>query len=207
MLSVGQILQQERLKKGYPLSLIEKQIKVRENYLKAVEENNWKFFSSKIYITGIIKNYSSFLGLDYKKILAFFRREYESNEDMRFKKKVASNYLISDTKRIVTILLGFVVLFFLLYFGYQIIQYFIPPKVIILEPKTQIFKHIDKIKIIGKTEKEASVTIYGERIYQNKDGIFEYNLPLKDGKNTLIIEIIGANGKKTRLEKEFIKEQ
>ena len=88
MLSVGQILQQARLKKGYPLSLIEKQIKVREKFLKAVEENNWKFFSSKIYITGIIKNYSSFLGLDHKKILSFFRREYESKDDVKFQRKI-----------------------------------------------------------------------------------------------------------------------
>lgn len=207
MLSVGQILQQARLKKGYPLSLIEKQIKVREKFLKAVEENNWKFFSSKIYITGIIKNYSSFLGLDHKKILSFFRREYESKDDVKFQRKVSSLYLISDTRWVIIGLFIVITLLFLSYFGYQVSLYIVPPKVVIMEPKQTVFKHTDKIRIVGKTEKEAAITIFGERIYQNKDGIFEYDFPLKEGKNILVIDIIGANGKKTNLKKEFIREQ
>lgn len=207
MLSVGQILQQARLKKGYPLSLIEKQIKVREKFLRAIEENNWNFFSSKIYITGIIKNYSAFLGLDHKKILSFFRREYESKDDVRFQRKVSSLYLISDNRWVVFGILISISLLFFSYFGYQVYLYMSPPKVMLIEPIQVIFKHTEKVKIIGKTEKEASVTIFGERVYQNKEGIFEYELPLKEGKNTLIIDVIGANGKKTELKKEFIREQ
>ncbi|MBI4973956.1 helix-turn-helix domain-containing protein [Candidatus Roizmanbacteria bacterium] len=207
MLSVGQILQQARLKKGYPLSLIEKQIKVREKFLRAIEENNWKFFSSKIYITGIIKNYSTFLGLDHKKILSFFRREYESKDDVRFQRKVSSLYLISDTRWVIIGIFIAISLLFLSYFGYQVSLYISPPKVVIIEPMQSVFKRIDKVKIVGKTEKEAAVTIFGERVYQNKEGIFEYDYPLKEGKNVLVIEIIGANGKKTILRKEFIREQ
>lgn len=207
MFSVGQILRQERIKKGYPLSLIEKQIKVREKFLKAVEDNNWQFFSSKIYITGIIKNYASFLGLDYKKILAFFRREYESIDDTKFKKKVASSYLISDTKRIMIILIILISLFFFGYFSYQMILYLSPPNVVIVEPKTNLFKHIDKIKVVGKTEKDASVTIFGDRIYQNKEGFFEYDFPLQVGQNNLRIEVVGANGKKTVETKSFIRQE
>ena len=207
MLSVGQILQQERLKKGYPLSLIEKQIKVREKFLRAVEENNWNFFSSKIYITGIIKNYSVFLGLDYKKILSFFRREYDSKDDVRFKKKVSSHYLISDTRWVMIGIFAVICLLFLSYFGYQVSLYISPPKIVITEPRQTVFRRTEKIKIVGKTEREAAVTIFGERVYQNKDGIFEYDYPLKEGKNILSVEIIGANGKKTILRKEFTSEQ
>lgn len=207
MLSVGQILQQARLKKGYPLSLIEKQIKVREKFLRAVEENNWKFFSSKIYITGIIKNYSVFLGLDHKKILSFFRREYESKDDVRFQRKVSSLYLISDTRWVIIGIFIAISLLFLTYFGYQVSLYISPPKVVIMEPKQVVFKRTEKIKIIGKTEKEAAITIFGERVYQNKEGVFEYDYPLKEGMNILIIEIIGANGKKTILRKQFTREQ
>lgn len=207
MLSVGQILRQERIKKGYPLSLIEKQIKVREKFLKAVEDNNWQFFSSKIYITGIIKNYASFLRLDYKKILAFFRREYESIDDMKFKKKVASAYLVSDTKRIMIALIILISLFFFVYFGYQMVLYLSPPNLVIVEPKSTLFKHIDKIKIVGKTEKDASITIFGDRIYQNKEGFFEYDFPLQIGQNNLRIEIMGANGKKIVATKTFVKQE
>jgi len=75
----------------------------------------------------------------------------------------------------------------------------------ILSPKTTSFFREDRIKIIGKTEKDAMVVIAGERVYQNKDGIFEYNFPLHDGKNKLSIELTGANGKKAKAEKIFIR--
>ena len=93
MTTVGEILQKERIDKGIALLDIEKQIKVREKYLRAIEENNWDFFSSKIYITGILKNYSRLLGLDEKKVLAFFRRDYEKKDEVKFKRKVSQQYL------------------------------------------------------------------------------------------------------------------
>lgn len=205
MLSVGEILQKERIIQGLTLLDVEKKIKVREKYLRAVEENNWDFFSSKIYITGIIKNYSRILGLDDKRILAFFRRDYEKKDDVRFKEKISQKYLAPETRQVLRT--GFIVLilFFIIYFSYQLLLYFVPPNLTILSPKTSSFTREDKVKILGKTDKDAMVVISGQRIYQNKDGIFEYDFPLRDGDNKLVIELTGANGKKTQVEKTFIK--
>ena len=127
MLSVGTILKKEREKKGLLLIDIEKQIKVRENYLKAIEDENWNYFSSKIYITGILKNYSRVLNLDHKKVLAFFRRDYEKKEEIRFKRKVTSAYLTSGTKKLLKFGLIILTLFFILYFVFQLKTYFSPP--------------------------------------------------------------------------------
>ncbi len=207
MLSVGEILKQERLKKGYTFSFIEKKTKIREKFLIALEQNDWVMFSSKIYITGIIKNYAAFLGLDAHKLLAFFRREYEKKDEIRFKRRVKSSYFASDTKAIVAVIFTFVFLAFFLYFGYQLFQYLKPPSLLLIEPKSTVFKRIAKIKIIGKTEKDSHISIFSERIYQNKDGFFEYDFPLKVGKNTLTVDIIGANGKKTSNTYSFFRQQ
>ena len=77
----------EREKKGLLLIDIEKQIKVREKYLKAIEDENWNYFSSKIYITGILKNYSRVLNLDHKKVLAFLDVIMRRKEEVKFKEK------------------------------------------------------------------------------------------------------------------------
>lgn len=205
MLSVGTILKKEREKKGLLLLDVEKQIRVREKYLKAIEEENWNFFSSKIYITGILKNYSRVLGLDHKKILAFFRRDYERKEDVRFKRKITSAYLTSETKKFVKLGLIILTLFFVSYFIFQLKIYFSPPSFTLLSPTIYNFTVEKKIKITGKTDKDTMVTIAGERIYQKKDGIFSYDLFLKEGKNIVIINLVGANGKKTTIEKTFFK--
>lgn len=206
MLSVGEILKKTREEQGLTLKQIEKEIKIREKFLKAIEENDWLNFSSKIYIEGIIRNYSNLLGLDEKKMQAFFRREYERKEEIKFKRKVASKYLTPETKKIISFGLTLVFVFFISYFAYQLKLYLSPPKITILQPRETLFKRIDRIKILGKTEREATVTIFGERIYQNKDGVFEFKLPLKKGKNELVIEVVGANGKKSVLKKVYVRE-
>ena len=205
MLSVGTILKKEREKKGLLLIDIEKQIKVREKYLKAIEDENWNYFSSKIYITGILKNYSRVLNLDHKKVLAFFRRDYERKEEVKFKKKISSAYLTSGTKKLLKLGLIILTLFFILYFVFQLKTYFSPPSFTLLSPTKTNFSVEKNIKITGKTEKDTSVTIAGERIYQNKEGVFVYEYSLNEGENKLIINLIGANGKKTTFEKIFFK--
>lgn len=205
MLSVGTILKNEREKRGLLLTDIEKKIKVREKYLKAIEDENWGYFTSKIYITGILKNYSRILGLDNKKILAFFRRDYEKQEEVKFKKKITSTYLTSETKRFLKLGLALLILFFSVYFILQLKTYFSPPSFTWISPSAKIFTIEDSIKISGKTDKDTSVTIAGERVFTNKDGVFTYDLPLDEGENKVTIYLTGANGKTTTIERTFIK--
>ncbi len=206
MLTVGQILQAEREKQGRKLSDIEKSIKIRSRFLKAIENDNWSFFNSKIYISGIIKNYSKELGVDPEKMLAFFRRDYAKKEDITFRKNISSKYLTPQTIKIIYFLIILLVLLFTYYFGYQVKRYLSPPKIEILSPSKNTFKRQEKVNIIGKTEREAEIKIFGDRIYQNDKGIFNYSLPLKPGENKLKIEVIGANGKKTIFEKTYFLE-
>jgi cytoskeletal protein RodZ len=207
MLSVGKLLKDARERKKLSLRDVEKRIKVREQFIQALEADKWNTFTSRIYVTGILKNYARFLELDERKILAFFRREYERIEETKFKEKVPSSYLSSDSKK--AIIAGFVLTFILLigYFSYQLFQFLKPPSIQIISPQTTIFKRERTIKIVGKTDKEAVITIMGERVYQNKEGVFEYIMPLKQKENPLSIEVVGANGKKTILDKKFTKTQ
>lgn len=205
MLSVGDLLKKTRIQKGLTFREIEKQLKVREKFLTAIEQNNWSVFTSKIYIAGIIRNYARILELDENKMLAFFRRDFENIEDVNFKKRIKNNYFKSESKRIIRLLIIAIIFFFIVYFAYQLKLYLSPPSVILLQPKNTVFKIEDKIHIVGQTDKDAVITIFGERVYQDKNGIFVYDYPIKSGKNELDIEVIGANGKKTEVKKIFIK--
>ena len=207
MLSVGDIFKKEREKQGISLKNIEKKIKVREKFLKAIENNNWNYFTSKVYISGVITNYAEYLGLDTEKLLAYFRRDYERREKIRFSKKISSKYLTPETKKYATIAVVIVFLIFLSYFGYQLKCFFSPPNINIISPLKNTFQNINKITIRGQTEKDALIFIKEERVYQNKEGIFVYDLPLQKGNNELTIEVEGPNGKKTILKKVYIMEE
>ena len=207
MLTVGKILKTQREKKNLKLEDIEKDMRVRTKFLNALENDDWTLFSSKIYIGGLIKNYSKYLNLDHNKILAFFRRQYEKKEEFAFKKNVSAKYLTPQTRKVLYFFTFIAIFLFAYYFGYQVYRFISPPKVEILSPDASVFKNQDRVRIVGQTEKEAVVKIFGERIYQNDKGIFNYDLPLKIGKNSLTIEVIGANGKKTTLREEYTLEK
>lgn len=204
MLTVGEILQKERLRKNISLADVEKKIRIRSTFLSAIERNDWKQFSSKVYIIGIIRNYASFLGLDSAKVIAFFRRDYERREDeSQFRRKISSGQFLSHRRRSTVIGLSIVSAIFFVYFGYQVFRFIMPPSVRILEPVETQFKRIDTVTVIGVTEREAEVTVLGNRVYQDERGRFQYDFPLKPGKNQLGIVVKGANGKTTRVEREF----
>ncbi len=204
MLTVGEILKKERIKKNISLEEIEKITRIRKKYLQAIEENNWSYFSSKIYINGIIKNYAKILNLNTEKVLAIFRRDYGKKELIKFKKRLTEDFLNPTTKKIFQYLIIIIFGFFFLYFIYQLKLYLSPPNIKIIEPKVETFKE-EAIKIVGKVDKEVVIYIFNQRVYQDNEGVFEYLMPLKKGENQLIITIIGANGKKNTLKKVYIR--
>jgi cytoskeletal protein RodZ len=159
MLTVGQILRTTREKKNLSLQQVEKHSRIRAKFLQALEENNWSSFSSKIYITGLIKNYSKFLGLDENKMLAFFRRDYERSEETRFRQRISTRSLMPETRTVIYVGLFIVFLLFSVYFGYQIKIYLTPPKVTVVSPQKSTFRSTSRIQVIGRTEKEAMKNI------------------------------------------------
>ena len=145
------------------------------------------------------------MNLDHKKILAFFRRDYEKKEEVKFKRKVSSDSLTSETKKFLKLGLIILILFFISYFIYQLKVYFSPPNFTLLNPNIKNFTIEKSVKISGKTDRDTAIVIAGERVYQNKEGIFTYDYSLNEGENKLIINLTGANGKKTMVEKTFFK--
>ena len=206
MLSVGEMLRKRREETGITLKQIEKEIRVREKFLRFIEENDWQYFASKVYIIGIIKTYSNALGLDPAKMLAYFRRDYEKHEDLRFKKRVNDSSFNLETKKIIMGVVAGIILIFSAYFTYQVKLYLTPPSITILKPDQTTLRNMEKVQIMGKTEKEANIVIFGDKVFVDSEGVFTYDFPLKKGQNTFIIEVTGANGKKSILKKQFLLE-
>lgn len=206
MITVGKLLQQQRLKQNITLKKAEEQTRIRQRYLKAIETENWSMFTSRVYITGVIKTYASYLGIDPEKAMAYFRRDYERKEDVTFKKRLPSLQLLPETKKVFFGLLAAVFVFFAFYFGYQFNQYLSPPGIEIVSPEENVFRNRQKVTVIGKTEPESTVRIYNEELFPDNNGFFRYEFPLKKGLNTLQIEVTGPNGKKTVHVEEFMLE-
>lgn len=205
MLTTGKLLQKERERKGLTLEDVERATRIRKKSLIDIEAGNFKKFASKTYVLGVIHSYGDFLDLNVDKLTAFFRREYERSDESQFKQRVPKEKLTSNRKRVFSLIIALVVIFFGVYFTYQLKIYLTPPHVTILSPKKTTYKNEQKIELVGRTEKEATVMVNGDRVYTDANNIFRTFVPLAQKENVVLIEVTGANGRKTTLTKIFYK--
>ncbi|OGK43659.1 hypothetical protein A2957_02825 [Candidatus Roizmanbacteria bacterium RIFCSPLOWO2_01_FULL_38_11] len=198
--NVGQILRSERERLGLTLDDVEKETHIRKKNLLSIEDENWSLISSRTYIQGIITTYGRFLGLDDRKLIAYFKREYERQENIKFSKKASQEYFAPRKKRLIKLIITLIFVFFLTYFGYQLKIFFTPPKITFLTSIKDEYRE-RKITIKGKTEKDTVLFINKNRVFLNENNEFVYNFALAEKSNQLIFEATGANGKKTIIKK------
>lgn len=204
MLTVGNLLKNEREKAGYTFQQIEKATKIRSKNLEAIEQSDWDQFSSHTYIMGMVRSYGKFLKINEDKLLAVFRREYEQKDEIKSQSNIQKKF-IPHAQRTFRLIVIIVIISLVSYFGYQLKLFFSPPHVTIINPTQTVFKNEKKVELVGKTEKESIVMVNGERVYQNKENVFRIFIPLANPENKVVIEVVGANGKKTVLKRIFKK--
>ncbi len=204
MLTVGEILKNKRRERGLSLEDIYKQTRIRVEMLDDVENERWYKFSSKVYIVGILKKYSSVLGLDEMRVLAFFRRDYEKDEKISFKKKISNKYFTPLTKRIISLFLFLTSAAIFFYFLFQLFTYLSPPYLKILRPKVWIADKRGYIEIVGQVRPDSQVSVEGDIVRLDDKGIFRYKLPVVPSLHEVKIKVVGANGKVTLFRKKIL---
>lgn len=74
-LPVGEILRRARLQRGLTIEDVEAQLKIKASQVQALEEMNFDAFSGWVYVTGFVKSYADFLGLDGSKVLLLLKNQ------------------------------------------------------------------------------------------------------------------------------------
>jgi cytoskeleton protein RodZ len=113
---IGKELKLARRKSGYKLSDVSEILKIRQFYLKAIEEGNIEKIKFQAYIIGYIKQYSKFLSYDLEKYLA----QLKENSTDRLK-TVASKDIITEkeflpSSKIIFISLTLALLIYIIFF-------------------------------------------------------------------------------------------
>lgn len=114
--SLGRHLKRERENRKISLKEVSKQIKVREPFLRAVEEDRGDLLPSGTYVKGFLSAYAKYLGLDPNEVI--LRYEAESKGEPVIRPEVPPQKRMRwDTKYLWmiggVIVVGFVVLFLL----------------------------------------------------------------------------------------------
>ncbi len=94
MQTVGEILRKTREEKKISLDEVEKEVKVKKEYLLALESDDYQSLPSFTFTQGFIRLYAQFLGLKTDKLLAIFRRDFKGFD----KKQILPEGLVNPLK-------------------------------------------------------------------------------------------------------------
>ena len=79
--TVGQDLRAARLRRGDDLATVSKVLKIRKDYLEALEEDRMEALPGRTYAVGFVRSYADYLGLDAVQCVERFKAEIAGRSD------------------------------------------------------------------------------------------------------------------------------
>lgn len=193
-----------RIKKKISKKKLGEITKIKEQFIDAIENENWNALPEKPVVSGFIGSISNALKVNPNRTSALFRRDYPQKP-----LKINPNPEISD--RFVwnpkaTFLLSAILVIFVLvgYVLYQYINFVKSPMLSVEKPmlKQEVTK--SPLEVTGKTDPNASVFINNQPVEVKEDGMFVTFLDI--GKETKEVEIKARSrsGKETVVKREIV---
>ncbi|OGY41537.1 MAG: hypothetical protein A2Y82_00265 [Candidatus Buchananbacteria bacterium RBG_13_36_9] len=201
--TLGQVFKRYREAEKIKIERIEKDTKISKRMILAIENDDYKQLPDDLYTTHIIKTYAKYLSLDYNKLLNLYHQNIgKVKEDKTTVTKKVKVYFTPQSARNLVIIL--IVVFLLVYLGFQISQIFKPPQLIILQPDRDLIILQNYLEIKGQTEKEARVFINEKEVFLDHQGQFSATLDLQDGLNLIKIAAVNKHSKENTVYRQIL---
>ncbi len=204
MKTAGDLLKEKRLLKELSLQDVATKTKIKIEYLEAIENSNFSALPSSTFAKGFLRNYASFLYLSPDTIVAMFRRDFTQNEKGEIIPRGLLTPLGGKPKffTVGLILTGVATLAFLGFLGFQLIIWWSYPKLTVLQPQDGD-TYGEKITIKGSSDRNATVSINGQKVILDQNGGFFLDLILSAGTQSVLVEATNRQGKSTSLNRTF----
>ncbi|MBN1325982.1 helix-turn-helix domain-containing protein [Candidatus Falkowbacteria bacterium] len=201
--TLGQVFKRYREEARLRIEQVEKDIKISQRMLQAIENDKYDILPEDLYVRNIIKTYADYLSLDYNKLLNLYQENRgEITGNVIKEQKKTRVYITPQIFRYIVI--GLVILALAIYLGFQINNIFIAPKLEVYQPDKNITILQNFIEVKGFTEKEARVFINDKEIYIGSKGEFKATLDLQKGLNTIKISASKKHSKENIIYREVL---
>ncbi len=207
--SVSEQLYLARIKKGLKLSQIARFLDINIKYLRSLESANYEILPKGLYGKNYLREYASFLELNYKQLLVDFEKErnvlgLEVKENDYFSKlKNLQTLIIYIPNIFKNILIAFSIVICFYYLSNAIFGIFSPPALKIFNPEDNLVTSKTHIQINGSADEQAQVVINGELI-ANTGGVFKKGVYLREGINIINISARRKFGNEAFLQRKIL---
>ncbi|MGQ0608506.1 MAG: RodZ domain-containing protein [Chloroflexota bacterium] len=197
---LGAVLRAAREAKGADLTRVERDTKIRERYLSALERGEYRELPGAVYTKGFLRNYGAYLGLDPEYLIDLYRLETSASANERPAAPAPPRPISVHRRRtfvvtpgaVVAAILTIVVGALVAWIGYQFVNFARMPGLQIVQPVGDVSAHPDEtITIRGITAPNATISITGlpenPSTTADQDGRFELTVELLPGSNEIHI--------------------
>ncbi|MGH2471663.1 MAG: RodZ domain-containing protein [Candidatus Limnocylindria bacterium] len=213
MPSLGEQLRAQRERKSITLEQAAADTRIREKFLKALEDGDYPSLPGAVYTRGFLRNYSDYLDLETDELVVLYQQERgggppEPTAKRTFKpyRPVVHHGLIFRPVIFVPVLIIAFVGSFLGYMYYQFTTFATLPRLEITSPATDGLAASSELVVNGVTVPDGRITVnvfpgpdvFGD-IQAASDGSFTTTVSLKPGSNHVVVEVLDAAGRTNRI--------
>ncbi|MBI2324338.1 MAG: helix-turn-helix domain-containing protein [Chloroflexi bacterium] len=203
---LGEILRQQRERKGITLEQAAEDTRIREKFISALESGDHQALPGAVYTKGFLRNYADYLDLDSTDLVALYTAERVATPEppRRFEPMrpvMRSGVFISPAILVPVVVLAAVVLF-VGYLSYQFASFATPPRIEVLEPAGDTIAQRGEYTVRGRTVPEGRVTVRvfpGPETFPDirpaADGTFAVTVQLRPGPNHIEVQVLDPAGK------------
>lgn len=199
------IIKNLRISKNITVEELSISLGVSPCTIKAIESGDFSISMSKKHLNNILKKYSIFFELDFRKLKKYF---FEKEDSLYYKnifiKNVNQNFSFFGFFKVFSIVSVFLFLFF--YIGIEIKNRYSKPDLFIASPTDNFNTDNKEIVISGKTISNAIVKINGEFVLIDSNGAFTKDILLNEGLNVIRISASKDKGEEMVVTKRVILE-
>ena len=213
---LGEVLRAAREAKELDLIRVERDTKIRERYLSALERGEYRELPGAVYTKGFLRNYGAYLGLDPEYLIDLYRLETSTTSAERQAAPSPPRPVTVRRRRtfvvtpgavaaaILTILVGA----FVAWLGYEFVNFARTPELRIIEPAGDVSAHTEPtITIRGVTAPDATIVVSGlpenPSTTADTEGNFEMTVGLLPGSNE--IHLVARDPVTNRSSEEFVR--
>ena len=203
---LGEILRQERERKGITLEQAAEDTRIRERFLAALESGDHRSLPGAVYTKGFLRNYADYLDLSSAELVALYtaERAVVPEPPRRFEPMrpvMRRGVFISPTILVPFVVLAGVIAF-VWYISYQFTAFATPPRIEVSAPADDTVSAQSQYTVRGRTVPDARVTV---RVFPGPDtfpdirpepdGSFAVTVTLHPGPNHIEVQVLDAAGK------------
>lgn len=204
MKTSGELLKETRIQKDKSIDDISQKIKIKPEFLEALENNDFDQLPSATFTKGFLRKYAKSLNLNPDTIIAMFRRDFVENDSGQIIPKGLIDPMNKKNRTIPInlIIIVLAVFSFVTFLGYQLFNYFNLPKLEVLQPiNGEIYS--PKITVKGQTQPDNIITINNQKVIVSPSGEFALDLTYPPGTHSIIVQATNRQNKTRLLQRTF----